>query len=364
MDAEAATRRGFNPRDFDLGHKLRLVDGEHDVFGDGSVVCLPTHGHTPGHQSLRLRLDSGDIVLAADACYFCRTLRERRLPRYVHDKEAMLASLDRLEALERGGARHLFRSRSGILADRAAGACGRSHETAARHPVRSRRHDAGRLWAGAVTMAAHDRRLRRPARADRAATVIVAAIQAASTELWADPARHKYWRHRIGEARRQHRRDRLCRACGGRPCGAASEAVGDAMADAYNDPARRRIAHVPRRARDARPAEGAWGQAGADHQRRGRAAAREGRAVRPRTPLRPHPDRGRARLRQARGARLYSCDGGARGRPTGDLDGRRQSRMGSRRAAAPRHLRDLARRLWLGLPPGSPIRPDRIIRGL
>jgi glyoxylase-like metal-dependent hydrolase (beta-lactamase superfamily II) len=98
MDPEIAVRHGFNRRDFDLGHKLRLVDGEHDVFGDGSVVCMPTHGHTPGHQSLRIRLDGGEIVLAADACYFCQTLRERRLPRYVHDREAMLASLDRLEA--------------------------------------------------------------------------------------------------------------------------------------------------------------------------------------------------------------------------------------------------------------------------
>ena len=53
MDPDTAARHGYNPRDFDLGHKLRLVDGEHDVFGDGSVVCLPTHGHTPGHQSLR-----------------------------------------------------------------------------------------------------------------------------------------------------------------------------------------------------------------------------------------------------------------------------------------------------------------------
>jgi glyoxylase-like metal-dependent hydrolase (beta-lactamase superfamily II) len=108
MDADTAARRGFNPRDFDLGHKLRLVDGEHDVFGDGSVVCLPTHGHTPGHQSLRVRTDGGDIVLAADACYFCQTLRERRLPRYVADREAMLASLDRLEALEKSGARIVF----------------------------------------------------------------------------------------------------------------------------------------------------------------------------------------------------------------------------------------------------------------
>ena len=33
-------------------------------------------------------------------------------------------------------------------------------------------------------------------------------------------------------------------------------------------------------------------------------------------------------------------------------------------SAATRHLRDLARRLGRGLPPGSPIRPDRIIRSL
>ena len=35
------------------------------------------------------------------------------------------------------------------------------------------------------------------------ATVIAAVIEAASTELWADPALHKYWRQRIGEARRR-----------------------------------------------------------------------------------------------------------------------------------------------------------------
>jgi len=102
MDPDTAARRGLNPRDFDLGHKSRLVDGEHDVFGDGSVVCLPTYGHTPGHQSLRLRLDHGEVVLAADACYFCQTLRERRLPRNMYDREAMLASL------ERSGARIFF----------------------------------------------------------------------------------------------------------------------------------------------------------------------------------------------------------------------------------------------------------------
>jgi N-acyl homoserine lactone hydrolase len=108
MDPELARLRGFDRRDFDIGHKVKQVDGEYDVFGDGSVLCLPTHGHTPGHQSLRLRLASGEVVLAGDACYFCQTLRERRLPKFVYDRGQMLASLEKLAQLEAGGARIFF----------------------------------------------------------------------------------------------------------------------------------------------------------------------------------------------------------------------------------------------------------------
>jgi glyoxylase-like metal-dependent hydrolase (beta-lactamase superfamily II) len=108
-DPEAVVRNGYDRRDYDLGHQVVLVDGEHDLFGDGRVVCLPTHGHTPGHQSLRVRLDSGDVVvLAADACYLRRTLEELRLPRFVADREAMRASLERLRELRRQGARILY----------------------------------------------------------------------------------------------------------------------------------------------------------------------------------------------------------------------------------------------------------------
>lgn len=108
FDPEIAAAHGYNRRDFDLGHPVKLVDGQHDLFGDGSVLCLPTPGHTPGHQSLRLRLASGDVVLAGDACYFCATLRERRLPKRVHDRAQMHASLQRLADLEAGGARIFF----------------------------------------------------------------------------------------------------------------------------------------------------------------------------------------------------------------------------------------------------------------
>lgn len=105
---EQIKRNGYNRADFDLGHQLKLVDGEHDVFGDGSVVCVPTQGHTPGHQSLRVRLATGDVVLAADACYLRRTLETLALPPIVHDPEAMRASLLRLRALRDAGARIFY----------------------------------------------------------------------------------------------------------------------------------------------------------------------------------------------------------------------------------------------------------------
>lgn len=107
-DPERASALSFDRKDFDHGHDVMLVDGEHDLFGDGRVVCLPTHGHTPGHQSLKVRLDSGDVVLTADACYLRRTLETDHLPPSPHDRDAMLASLRRLRALRDAGARLVF----------------------------------------------------------------------------------------------------------------------------------------------------------------------------------------------------------------------------------------------------------------
>jgi putative hydrolase of the HAD superfamily len=65
------------------------------------------------------------------------------------------------------------------------------------------------------------------------ATTIAAAIQGASTDLWADPALHKYWCQRIGEARRHIVVSAFATlAATGHPV--PPEAVGNALADAYN----------------------------------------------------------------------------------------------------------------------------------
>ena len=62
-DPGAIERTFFLPRDYAAEPRnLVLVDGDHDLLGDGSVELLSTPGHTPGHQSVRV----GDLVIGAD----------------------------------------------------------------------------------------------------------------------------------------------------------------------------------------------------------------------------------------------------------------------------------------------------------
>jgi N-acyl homoserine lactone hydrolase len=71
---------GYRPADLQTGQERRILDGEHDVFGDGAVVLVPTPGHTAGHQSLRVRCPRGVAVLAGDACYMAQTLEHGAPP--------------------------------------------------------------------------------------------------------------------------------------------------------------------------------------------------------------------------------------------------------------------------------------------
>jgi N-acyl homoserine lactone hydrolase len=59
-----------SPR-FKPEHPVTKLDGDRDVFGDGSVTVLSTPGHTPGHQSLLVNLPkTGAVVLSGDAVHF------------------------------------------------------------------------------------------------------------------------------------------------------------------------------------------------------------------------------------------------------------------------------------------------------
>ena len=105
-ELESARRPGFvpgyNPSPIDFDHPLdyRMIEGEHDVFGDGSVILFPTYGHTPGHQSLRVRAGKqGQIVCASDACYTRENMDRDVLPKILWDASVMSESLAALRKL-------------------------------------------------------------------------------------------------------------------------------------------------------------------------------------------------------------------------------------------------------------------------
>ncbi|MCC5887405.1 MAG: N-acyl homoserine lactonase family protein [Gammaproteobacteria bacterium] len=107
--AEAEAAFGADPRryffDPDLYAALvdapkQVLDGRHDVFGDGRVVLLPAPGHTPGHQVLLVNLaETGPILLAGDLWHFEASRRLRAVPMFNYDREATLATMDRFEVL-------------------------------------------------------------------------------------------------------------------------------------------------------------------------------------------------------------------------------------------------------------------------
>jgi glyoxylase-like metal-dependent hydrolase (beta-lactamase superfamily II) len=55
--------------------KAIVLEGDHDVFGDGSVRLILTPGHTPGHQALFVRLPmTGGVILSGDLYHFAEEL--------------------------------------------------------------------------------------------------------------------------------------------------------------------------------------------------------------------------------------------------------------------------------------------------
>jgi glyoxylase-like metal-dependent hydrolase (beta-lactamase superfamily II) len=101
-DAAAARRNFFQPADYgDLGERVVLVDGDHDLLGDGSIRLIPTPGHTPGHQSVRV---GERLVIGGDVTHFASGLDDHRFPVFADDFGAQAESADRLRALRDAGA--------------------------------------------------------------------------------------------------------------------------------------------------------------------------------------------------------------------------------------------------------------------
>jgi N-acyl homoserine lactone hydrolase len=81
-------------------NKLQLLDGDTDVFGDGSVTLVYTPGHTPGHQSLLVHLrNAGFIMLSGDVVHLEENFAKNIVPSLNTDKGESIASMERVRQL-------------------------------------------------------------------------------------------------------------------------------------------------------------------------------------------------------------------------------------------------------------------------
>ena len=79
---------------------LQLLDGDTDLFRDGSVTLVSTPGHTPGSQSLLVHLkNSGFIILSGDVVHLKENFEKRIVPSLNTDKAASIASMEKVRRM-------------------------------------------------------------------------------------------------------------------------------------------------------------------------------------------------------------------------------------------------------------------------
>jgi glyoxylase-like metal-dependent hydrolase (beta-lactamase superfamily II) len=82
---------------FKPSHPVVLLTGDRDILGDGSLTILSTPGHTPGHQSLLVKLPkTGAVLLSGDAVHFRSNFDSRIIPSMNVSKEQTTASMQKI----------------------------------------------------------------------------------------------------------------------------------------------------------------------------------------------------------------------------------------------------------------------------
>jgi glyoxylase-like metal-dependent hydrolase (beta-lactamase superfamily II) len=94
--AEYEGPTGSPPR-FKPELSVTKLEGDRDVFGDGSVTIIATPGHTAGHQSLLVKLaKTGPVLLSGDAVHFKDNWDNRRVPSINFSQEQTSASMQKI----------------------------------------------------------------------------------------------------------------------------------------------------------------------------------------------------------------------------------------------------------------------------
>ena len=104
----APVSRRFTPKVFDFaGPPMHGFAGSWGVTWDGSVVALPTPGHSPGHTSFLVRREEGDVLLAGDVTYDLPALEKQRDQGFIADVGKHHDTLRRVKSLVETGVAYL-----------------------------------------------------------------------------------------------------------------------------------------------------------------------------------------------------------------------------------------------------------------
>jgi N-acyl homoserine lactone hydrolase len=101
MFGEDPSKFGFIPSNFDKlrGNTAMIIDGDYDVFGDGTVTIKSAPGHTPGHQVLVVRLPkTGPVMLSGDMVHLQYSWTYRVAPSFNFNVPQSMATIDALKA--------------------------------------------------------------------------------------------------------------------------------------------------------------------------------------------------------------------------------------------------------------------------
>jgi len=78
--------------------RVMKLNGDHDVFGDGSVVIKSAPGHTPGHQVLVVRLPRrGPVMLSGDMVHLVYSWENRVVPSFNFNVEQSGRTIDAMK---------------------------------------------------------------------------------------------------------------------------------------------------------------------------------------------------------------------------------------------------------------------------
>jgi glyoxylase-like metal-dependent hydrolase (beta-lactamase superfamily II) len=90
-------------------NSFQAVDGEYDVWGDGSIICVPTPGHAPGHQSLLVTGDDGSkTLLLGDVVYMPESLDYSPTCQEYAERPDYFDSIRKVRTLRDNGVKIIF----------------------------------------------------------------------------------------------------------------------------------------------------------------------------------------------------------------------------------------------------------------